>query len=221
MSRILMYCPLTPESPRIHPRTLESILGVLWSGQIDLVFGKWDHKRSDSRECIYDEITDKYENARRLALEGSYDALFTVEADMILPDLALERLSRVDADIAYGLYVSRHDPHRWLAFSRLNETSGTSMSDEQPGLCKEAFGQVIESAGVGLGCTLIWWHVLKKIRFRRNRGYFANDWYLSVDAQKAGFTQKHDMGVVCGHIQGDKVLYPDPEANKMVRREAV
>jgi hypothetical protein len=71
--------------------------------------------------------------------------------------------------------------------------------------------QIIEIAGVGLGCTAIQRHVLETIPFTR-RGQACNDWYFAVDCQYHDFVQRCDMGLVCGHMTTDpspRILWPD------------
>lgn len=150
-------------------------------------------------------VLDKFQNGRRLFLAGDYDAMLTVEYDNIAPVDALQRLARVDADVAYGLYCSRISP-RWLAFWRLFDESGITYSKDEPTV-KAAWGNVIETCGVGFGCTLIHRRVLEAISFRIVPGHpCANDWHFSLDCMKAGFVQKHDCAVVVGHIISQRPL---------------
>lgn len=204
---ILVYCPLAPTPPIVHDRALASIFALRWMQPADIVFGRADTRKYPDPQSRNTNITAKYNRARDLALSGGYDALLTVESDMIIPPLALERMSRIDADVVYGLYVSRHGKHVWLAFSDLTgreggKYAGMSFSND-PDLCREAWGSVVETAGVGLGCTLIRRRVLEAIPFRNPDGMVANDWHFALDVKAAGFRQVHDCGVVCGHIGDD------------------
>lgn len=213
MPKILAYCPMAPKRPKLYARTLMSIFNVIWNEPIDYVFGREDNPGEEP----YDNICKKHNHARRMALEGGYDALWMVESDMIVPPITLERLTRIDADVAYGLYVSRHGHYRWLAFTHIQDQMGISISDDAIN-AREAWGQVIETQGVGMGCTLIWRHVLEKIEFRHPPSAIADDWYYALDCKAHGFTQKHDLGVVCGHIQGAPaplILWPSPDANNL------
>jgi hypothetical protein len=211
MDKVLIYCPLTPTAPGVHKRTLESIFNLEWVGKADLVFGKHDREfiPADQNERNYD-ITHKYNQARELVLSNGYEALFTVEADMIVPPDALNKLSDTGADISYGLYVSRHGKHPWLTFSSVTEqvrgSKGMGETWEERGAM---WGKVVASAGVGLGCTFIGRGVLEAITFRVSDEWIANDWYFAIDAKEKGFTQAHDCGVVCGHIDGYRTLWPD------------
>ena len=211
--KILLYCPLYPGEPRIHPRTLESIFAIRWPGQLDIVLGRND---SDSPEGLQEKhklITQKYNQARLLALHGNYQALFTVEADMVIPPDALEKLIAVEADVAYGLYLSRHSLKWYL---HLPKGDGHIKASNSEKLRREVWGKVVHSAGLGMGCTLIKRNVLEKISFRMEESA-ANDFYLAQDCRRHNFSQMHDCSLLCGHIDEDEILWPDP--TKVVRRE--
>lgn len=221
MDKVLIYCPLMPRSPGIHQRTLDSIFALEWDGQADIVFGKCDQDYIQfDRDERNKDIVGKYNNAREMAIRGNYDAMMTIEADMIPPPNALKRLSKVDADIAYGLYVSRHGKHGWLVYKNITErVRGSESMGESPDERRSMWGQVIESNGAGLGCTLISREVLEAIPFRETGQWVSNDWYFSVDAIDKGFTQKHDCSVVCGHIDGYRTLWPDVAQGYIVTNE--
>ncbi len=203
---------MAPTTPRLYGRTVESIFGMRWPGQMDIVFGREDAPEQPG----YPNILAKYSRAREMALTGGYDALLTVEADMVVPPITLERLTLVEADVAYGLYCSRHGRYQWLAYLVVQERGGTSITVRRD-LMESAWGRVIEVQGVGLGCTLIWRRVLEQIPFRCPTIRVANDWYFALDCLAAGVVQKCDCGVVCGHITQEpspRVVWPtidDPE----------
>jgi len=206
--KILVYCPLQPTAPKAHTATLRSLIDLHWMEPLDIVIGREDMAKRPDHAAGYQNLTEKYRGARRMTLEGGYDALLTVEADMLLPNMTLERLSRLEADIAYGLYVSRRAAHFWLAFTSCEADFKARSFSKDPNLCREAWGAAVETKGIGMGCTLIRRHVLEQIDFRCPDTSVCNDWYFSLDAQAAGFHQVHDCGVVCGHIDGNKVYYP-------------
>lgn len=187
-----------------------------WNGHADIVFGKRDRylplRRdiSDYENERNRDIAAKYNQARVMTLEGGYDALMTIEADMIPPENALQRLDRVEADIVYGLYVSRHGKHPWLSMMNVTEQVRGSVGMGETWQERGAmWGKVVDTAGVGLGCTLIRRDVLEAIPFRVRDQWIANDWYFAIDAREMGFSQKHDCSVVCGHIDGYRTLWPD------------
>lgn len=211
---ILVYCPLSPIPPRIYDRTYRSIMGMHWYEPLDVVFGRQDMTKHPGNNGGNHNLTEKYRQARKLAIYGGYDALLTVESDMILPRLTLERLTRIEADIAYGLYVSRHMNHPWLAFSEINDDFTGEVFSNDPELCMNAWGNAVDTFGIGMGCTLIWRHVLECIDFRCPDTKVANDWFLALDARESGFRQVHDCGVVCGHIDnaaGLRTYWPLPD----------
>lgn len=210
-ARILIYCPMAPTPPRIYDRTWRSIMALHWPEPLDMAFGKHDMQRYPQNGQGGIDLLEKYKQARTLTLEGGYDALLTVEADMIVPKAAIERLTRAEADVAYGLYVSRHGKHHWLAYAQVGADYRATGFSQSPELCQDAWGKVVETKGIGLGCTLIWRRVLEKIEFRLPETVVANDWFFALDVDAAGFRQVHDCGVVCGHIDGNtgrKVFWP-------------
>jgi hypothetical protein len=176
-------------------------------------------ERNDNPERRgYEDITEKYNRARDLVLNNGYDALLTVEADMIVPPGALKRLSSLETDVAYGLYCSRRPRHSWLVFLELSERQGTAIT-KKPDLARKYWGRAIESCGAGLGCTLIKRHVLEEIDFRLQSGGPASDWWFALDCIKAGFRQVSDLSTVCGHIDKDMVIWPDPGDDKLYKIE--
>jgi hypothetical protein len=208
--RVMVYCPLNPAFPGLHHMTLTSLLSLQWPRPFELVFGR--NSEAVSKEA---DITAKYRRAFDMVKAGGYDALLTVEADMLIPQHALLRMAAVDADVVYGLYVSRRGKHDWLACKALSENDWLPYS-RLPEQAREDWGAVVETAGVGLGCTLIRRNVIDAVEFRQD------DRRLALDIRAAGFTQAHDLGVVCGHVElfPDPVVYwPDPDQPTMYRTE--
>lgn len=212
-----MPCP-----PFVHPATMAAIWGLEWNHPIDVMFG-WQVEGEIAHP--YDDINDKYNRARATVLQGDYDALLTVEADMLIPSDALQRLAAVDADVAYGLYCSRHnrsgrpDGYKWLAFQYASEAASISWSAHpRHAIRRKVWGKVAETHGLGFGCTLIHRHVLAAFPFRTHATHaVSNDWMFSLDCQAHGFKQAHDFGLVCGHILSDGVnaIWPDIDAEHL------
>ena len=210
--RIMVYTPLAPTHPRIETQTLQSILALDWDHPIDIMLGREDMERRLPEGEAFQNITGKYNWARGMMLAGNYDAMLTVEADMIIPSMTLRRLTNIDADVAYGLYCSRRKGRKWLIFDQAEEHPfECNYMVDTPAERNEIWGGVVESKGMGMGCTLIHRRVLERIPFRCPNPVVCNDWYLSVDCQKEGFTQAHDCGVVCGHIDDGQTYWPDPD----------
>lgn len=197
---VLICTPFGPAPHRIHPLTQQSI-DALGCASVKLeTNGKVANR--------YVDLCDKYNQARKLVLNGGYDAMLHIDADMVVPVDTLDRLIAVDTDVAYGLYVMRTNPSHWLCW-----VNGEPLSDH-----KTAWGRVVKSTGAGMGCTLIRRNVLERIEFRTD-GVVAADWNFAQDCWRYGFGQAHDLGCVCGHIDNDKVLWPDVEAPELFRVE--
>lgn len=212
MLRILTYVPLAPSRPKIFARTISTIFNLEWDEPIEIVFGRCDVPRGKH----YQDLRIKHEEARKLALDGDYDALFLVENDMVLPPDALKRLVDMRTDVAYALYCSRHGMRQWLAFLSLYSNSGKSISDSKE-YVDEYWDKEVVTQGAGLGCTLIWRHVLESIPFRdHEHPLMADDWSFSQDCIKHGFIQTHNLGVRAGHIfstpEESGIVWPDKDA---------
>ena len=225
---ILIVCPTYN---RLFTPTLRSIFGLQSvGGRLDTFFPY--HGYGDGERDSRDIICDKYNAGRAKALAGGYDAMLTIESDMIVPPDAAVKLAATDADVAYGVYVFRRRPFDWNAYSVLQEDAlmGWPLSNV-PERARLDWGSVVDVDGVGLGCTLIRRHVLEAFPFRADGIKHMDgtrshaDWYAALDWMNAGYTQKCDLSVVCGHISAQNrkgklspcVMWPDPHARGMVR----
>ena len=128
--KILLFCPLNPSKDhagkptvQLFGRTNTSIFQQNYE-PLDIWFSKGDNPFFDSNGRH--NIAHNYNKARKWVLENDYDALFTVEADMIVPPDALEKLLAVDADVAYGLYCFKNTS-TWSAWSQLSLDGGRSI----------------------------------------------------------------------------------------------
>lgn len=214
--RVLTYVPLKPTRPRLHPLTAAAIESLDWPA-MPIAYG-----RNDSATNHYTDLCDKHDQARDMALYGGYDALFLVEADMVIPPDALRKLATLDVPVAYGLYVRRYPPYEWLALTKLTSDDHEFVSADA-NYARQWLGdgtQAIETCGVGLGCTLIRRDVLEKLSFRQWRG-MADDWAFALDCCAYGIPQFTHTGVVCGHVSDDVVLWPAVDEPGLVRKEAL
>lgn len=241
--KILCFTPLHPDYG-IKPASLASIMALVHDDVLDIHFSSGDNPFNEP----YINVTYQHNKARHVVLNGRYDALLSIESDMIVPPDTVGRLIECDADIAYGLYVWRHKLKRWSAYKDLNLWGGHSISYNHSGQdAREAWGKIIDVAGLGMGCTLISREVLRAVSFRLQDGkhdwiaeeyaadfkmmgfdphrerkqMMCDDWLLAMDAQHYGFSQRTNMNVICGHIDGDRVLWPDPNNEKLFRTEPV
>lgn len=195
---------------------MASLLNLKWPEPMPIVLGRTDIPA----ESHYQDLAAKHNQARAMFLAGDYDALFFVECDMILPTNALLDLVSVNSDVAYGLYVARHRTRCWLAFNYIDDRNCESFSYSAK-RARGAWGKVLDTQGVGLGCTLIRRHVLERISFRvLEDEKVADDWHFALDVMHAGFRQMHHFGVHCGHITPDgPVLWPDINERNLYRVE--
>ena len=219
--KILLFCPLNPNPPRLWRRTAESILKIQWPDPIDY----WLTANDNPFDKPY-LITHQYNKARDMVLTGGYDALLCVESDMIVPLSTLARLAACDSDVAYGLYVFRHTRHNWSAYTEMERTWGRSLSENQAEARKQ-WGSVIDVSGVGMGCTLIRRNALELVKFRLDDDRpdkTSCDWSFALDVASEGLLQRCDLGVVCGHISYKPypmILWPDQEEPRLYRRETL
>ena len=200
--KILAFVPAS----RTYALSIDSIFRLDW-GEHDVMlvyeFG------SDSSANRWENVTRKYQKARQMMLDGGYDALLTLEDDIIVPEDALLRLVDLEADIAYGLTVQRHGDHAWSAGKR----SGPGDFHQPWTQTRSVWGTVIDVEGCGLFCTLIQRRVLETLDFEL-RGSRCCDFYLAVDAKAKGFSQKCDTRVQCGHlIDAHNIVYPAPDGH--------
>lgn len=203
--RVLVAMPILREK-RYRP-ALDAALSLEWPERLDylMLMG------GDESELPFQNIQVKYEEARQLALARDYEALLTLESDMIVPPDALMKLAEVEADVVYGLYVWRGPIPFWNAYSHLSHHIGRSMTMDRE-RARESWGKVVEVAGIGHGCTLIHRRVLEALPFRLADDMdYCCDWTMGLDCQAQGFVQKAHLGVICGHIRKDepKVAWPD------------
>lgn len=212
---VLCYVPVAPKTPRIYARTIQSIFRAKINNTIPIVFGREDYPTTGK----YQNICDKHNEARRLCLEAGFDGVLFIENDMIVPENVFQ-IIRPDLDVVYGLYVSRHGLLKWLAYTHLGEEGGLSLSQD-PERARSSWGSVIETKGVGMGCTYISRSVLERIEFRCDPSErVADDWLFSLDCQAAGIRQFHDLGVVCGHMKPDgQVIWPDIDSEGLYKIE--
>jgi len=213
--KILLIVPLYPRPPQVSERTIASLEAQDWNdGQVTVL-----PMPSQTGLSHYDDLTWKHNKARQMVLADGYDALWSVEADMVVPPDALTKMLSVDADVVYGLYCSRR-VGMWLCFPTIDGMHGTSIVADKIA-ARRAWGNVVTSEGSGFGCTLIRRNVLEALEFRRDtNSAFADDWFFSLDVKARGFRQAHHCGVICGHIVDEhRTYWPDIDADDLCRVE--
>lgn len=160
-------------------------------------------------------VLAQYSYARELCLRGPYDAMLTVEEDMILPHYAVRALCDTPAPVVYGTYMLRHGEPVLNAWQYIG-TAGLGMSlDKYPAELRR-FQQagVGRVSGCGLGCTLIRRQVLEAIPFRASTAvYQAPDMPFALDCVRLGITQLARFDVRCGHIDKGVILETKSEGS--------
>lgn len=214
--RLLVYTPTTEDGPAAA--CVESIDGQQYQGQWEWVvdaddpFPVPDHRN----------VLAKYRRAKSLALAGGYDALVTVEHDMVLPSDALAKLAETEAGVVFGVYVLRHGSNVLNAWQYKGDKNlGMSLSlfpNELRALRRAGMGRV---SGVGWGCTLIRRDVLERAPLTDGGGDCpAGDIPFALWCLRNGVTMMARFDVECGHIEDGRILMPT-EAINMTKIEAL
>lgn len=220
---ILVVCPTLQlaDATRLVER-----LDLQWPGALDLYITR-DNRVPvrDGWMAGFENVTLAYQKAQAFFLKFSwYDAMLTVESDIVFPQDGLKRLWDSGADIAYGLYVYKNGAARgeWSLATDLGDTSFIPIS-AMPQLARAAWGKCVPCVGIGHGFTLIRRRTLEAIKVRRERADQCADWQMALDAGLAGLTQMCDTSVVCGHVDAKRkvILWPDPMARGLVRRDPI
>ena len=211
LTRILLVCPIY----ELYEETLASIYRLRWPGWIDYLF-PCENPEGDS----FADIEFQYRKAQEVFLHGNYDAMFTIESDVIAPSDAMVKLAQTGMDIAYGIYACRYGgEHRgkWSAYLRTLEDGRQIHSiSSEPQQARAWWGDAHPCTGVGLGCTMIRRHVLEQIELRCTEAHHP-DTNLAREANRRGISQIAHFGVICGHIMREPrgVLWPDPSSPQM------
>lgn len=207
MDDVLICVPVRPTHPHVDLSTQMAIDALQWNGRMDVLYlGSVGDKPHAA------DLADKFTRARHVALMCNYDALLIIEADMLPPTDAMERLAEGDCDIAYGTYCSRRGNHAWLVTQSAQDIGHLGYFDK----ATLRGGGWIETQGIGTGCTLIHREALQAIAFRGDE--WTPDWYLAQDAVSLGLKQMHNLDVLCGHrINEREVVYPDPTVQELHR----
>ena len=213
--KILLYCPsyYREGKPAIWPATFQSIEALDRAGHdVDTVI-------DFEQPCAYipgdyaanhENTLVKYQGAQHRAIAEGYDALLFIEHDMLVPEDALQKLSAVDGDVVYGVYLFRRARPVVNALRHLNVPNlGMSLSLFPDELATAWKREIVPVSGAGFGCTLIRKSALAQIPMRRSEGHPAPDMPFAIDCHKAGIKQMAHFGVLCGHIKPTgHILWP-------------
>jgi hypothetical protein len=210
MTRLLIFTP-TYDYPNGQPAMAPECQAAIEKQQIEANW-RWEvghlnpHPAGDHRNVLA-----QYQHAQKLALDGDYDALLTVEHDNVLPDDdAVQRLLDTPGDAVYAPYVLRHGVHVlsiWRYEGDLN--IGQSLTLHQEELVAACAANIWRVSGVGMGCTLFRRNALEAIPFRKGDGNsFAPDIPFAQDALRLGLISHARMDVPVLHRQNGDWLHP-------------
>lgn len=206
-ARVLVVCP----TYRLERETVHRIFALEWAGPLDFYFTR-DNPYPGDVQHGYANILHNLTKARAHCLRGNYDAMLIVESDMVPPANALESLSRIDADVAGGLYMMRHGltpVANAFVYVQGQNDPGTWMPTQE---LYDVWGDCVRTNGVCFGVTLIHRHVLEAIPFSMHESA-APDWPFMTNCNARGYVTVCDTSVQCGHIKPDgTTLWPDREA---------
>lgn len=201
--RLLIYMPTHGKGPRAD--CLESARGQ--QTDHDVVFElSWHNPFKGTRDLR--NVTAQYERAREMALGGGFDALLTVEHDMLIPPQAAQVMADTDAPVVYAPYMLRHGSNvlslwQWTGGRNL----GMSLSLYPRELAHWRKVGVGPVCGVGFGCTLIRRDVLEALPFRGPDAQ-APDLPFAMDCIRAGYKPAGRFDLECGHYHEGTVLWP-------------
>ena len=193
---LLVFTATCDDGPR--PETMASIR--------QQTFRDYDHEVSWLDDPLpgrhMENVVAQYQKAQAMCLAGRYDALLTVEHDMILPPDAVAKLWNTDSPVVYGVYMLRHGTATLNAWQYCgNKNMGMSLSLYPQEVKKARKQGWIEVSGTGWGCTLIRRPVLERLTVHSNSKSDAGDITFSTDCLRAGIRQIARFDVPCGHIE--------------------
>src|SRR4030095_12526491 len=199
---LLIFTPTYEDG--LRPETVASIVAQQTHHWLTWEIGRCNpYPGRDMRNVLA-----QYSYARDLCLKEPYDALLTVEHDMVLPSHAVQALCDTPAPVVYGTYLLRHGQPVLNAWQYIGQ-NGLGMSlDRYPAeLNKYQQMGVGRVSGVGFGCTLIRRQVLEQVPFRADGSSgHAPDLPFALDCVRLGITQLARFDVKCGHIHEGEIL---------------
>lgn len=206
MPRVLVFTPTY--GGLLEPETVKSIAAMRFDGFDHVISEENPYPGRDMRNTLF-----QFLKGRRLALEGGYDALLSVEHDMIVPADALEKMWDTDAGVVYGAYQFRHKSTLINLFRYEGAHDiGMSLSRYKRDLQYARRIGWIRVSGAGFGCTLFRRSVLEAVPFRSTGN--APDMPFATDCVQRGIRQVGRTDVVCGHIDrvwAKRTLWPFDE----------
>jgi len=200
---ILVFTPTIDD--QLRPETGASIAAQ--KTDMPFVWDVSDHNPYPGEKAA--NVVAQYQHGREMTLADGYDAMLTVEHDMVIPPDAIEKLNSTDAPVVFGVYVLRHGMKVLNAWQyQGNNNIGMSLSLYRQELREARARGWAQVSGVGWGCTLIRREVLERLPIRRGDGD-AGDLAFASDCLHLGIRMIARFDVPCDHIEPDgNVLKP-------------
>jgi hypothetical protein len=197
MPHLLIFTPTYAD--KLHPETVRSVTGMHFDGRVTWEIGRHNpHPKPGNANVVA-----QYQRGRDLFLAGDYDAMLTVEHDMIIPAGAAQALYDTPAQVVYAPYMLRHGSHVLNTWQYCGDRNlGQSLSlypKELAQLRKQVTGQV---SGVGFGCTLIRRPVLERFTLRGEMGS-SPDIPFATDCLRGKVLQLARFDLNCGHADDE------------------
>lgn len=197
--RVLIATPTYGNA--LHTATAESIAAQDTPGWEWRQYKVNRYPAPDSRNVLA-----QYAAIRADFLGGEWDALLTVEHDMVIPPHALRLLLATEAPVAYGVYLLRHGANVLNAWEYIGDHAmGESYTLRGAG----PRTGVVRVSGVGNGCTLIRRAVVERLPFHDggNPGQ-SPDVPFAQDCLRLGIPAVAHFDVQCGHYHEGRLLWP-------------
>lgn len=145
----------------------------------------------------------------------SYDYLFSVDSDIVLPKDVLVKMLSADKDIISGLYIQRKPGQHILELYKSfpDRLGVTNINIEE----LRGLG-IVEIAGCGFGCCLIKGDVFRSLSYPHfyyksaldHKDTISEDIFFCVKARDNGFKVWCDPSIVCEHIGSSKFVVQWP-----------
>lgn len=191
--KVLVFTPILG----LDPEAVQSAFTQEWGGVVDILYTH-DNPHGES----YADVLHNYTKGRMWALCDGYDAMLTLESDMVVPANTLGKLAAVNAPVVHAIYCARGRGHAWNLL--LGNTWPGRFANESE--CRDAWGKVVPALGVGFGCTLIRREALKAVPFRGGPGWHC-DGHFAEDCAATGVEVVVHCGTVCGHKERNGVVW--------------
>jgi hypothetical protein len=190
---------------KLRPETVTAVRAMNGAGQWEVI----DHNPYPAPDLR--NVVASYQHLRDVFLAGNWDALLTVEHDMVPPVDALDKLVALDVPVAYGVYLLRHGTKMLNAWEYNGTRAlGESLSLHPRRMPDITTGKPIRVSGVGFGCTLIRRDIVERFPFHDGAatGATAPDVPFARDCISHNVEQWAHFGVLCGHVEDGQILWP-------------